>query len=69
MKDYKFTIFIGENADYLQTQHYPLLNWRDHRNIDNILKSDELLIEKIIHHIIQFRSIKRLQVKQGYIVF
>jgi hypothetical protein len=36
------------------------LHWRDHRNIDLIFKTDELLIEKIVHQIIKFRSKKRL---------
>ena len=51
---------MGENSDYLQTSHYPPLYWRDHKNIDLIFKTDELLIEKIVHQIIKFRSIKRL---------
>jgi hypothetical protein len=28
----------GENSDYLQTSHYPPLNWSDQKNIDNLLK-------------------------------
>ncbi len=61
-KDYKLTIYIGENSDFLQTNHYPILNWRDHKNIDDILRKDDLLIEKILHHIIKHRSITRLKV-------
>lgn len=60
--DFKFTIFTNENSDYLQTNHYPPLNWRDHRNIDSIFRTDELLIEKIIYQIIKYRSKKRLMV-------
>lgn len=62
LKDYKLTIFIGENSDFLQTNHYPMLNWRDHKNIDDILKKDELLMEKTLHHIIKYRSVNRLKV-------
>lgn len=61
-EDFKFTISVGENSDYLQTTHYPQLHWRDHKNIDLIFKTDELLIEKIVHQIIKFRSKKRLEV-------
>ena len=50
-KDFKFTICVGENSDYLQTSHYPPLNWRDHRHVDTILRSDELVIEKLVHKI------------------
>ena len=58
--DFKFTIFINENGDFLQTKHYPFLNWRDHKNVDEILKTDELYIEKVMNSIIKFRSKKRL---------
>ena len=44
----------------MQTSHYPPLHWRDHKNIDLIFKTDELLIEKIVNQIIKFRSKKRL---------
>ena len=64
IKDFKFSIFIGENGDFLQTTHYPFLNWRDHKNIDEILKKDDLLIEKVIHSIIKYRSKKRLIVSR-----
>ncbi|CAF0796799.1 unnamed protein product [Brachionus calyciflorus] len=59
-KNYTFTICVGENSDFLQTTHNPLLHWRDHKNIDLIFKSGELMIEKIVHQIIKFRSKKRL---------
>ena len=58
--DFKFSISVGENSDFLQTNHSPQLNWRDHKNIDTILRTDELLIEKLVHQIIKFRSKKRL---------
>lgn len=64
--DFKFTIFIGENSDFLQTTHYPFLNWRDHKNIDEILKTDDLYIEKVINSIIKYRSKKRLTEIQSY---
>ncbi len=60
--DFKFTIYVAENSDYLQTSHYPQLHWREHRSIDSIFKTDELLIEKLVHQIIKFRSKKRLTV-------
>ncbi len=58
--DFKFTIFIGDNSDFLQTTHYPFLNWRDHKSVDEILKTDELYIEKVVNSIIKYRSRKRL---------
>ncbi len=60
--DFKFSIFTNENGDFLQTSHYPPLHWRDHKNIDSIFRTDVLLIEKVIHNIVKYRSIKRLMV-------
>ncbi|RMZ95698.1 mediator of RNA polymerase II transcription subunit 14-like [Brachionus plicatilis] len=59
-KSFTFTICVGENSDFLQTIHGPALHWRDHKNIDLTFRSGELLIEKIVHQIIKFRSKKRL---------
>lgn len=60
IKGFMFTICVGENSDFLQTIHSPTLHWRDHKNIDQTFRSGELLIEKIVHQIIKFRSKKRL---------
>lgn len=65
--DFKFTIFINDNGDFLQTKHYPVLSWRDHKNVDEILKTDELYIEKVMNSIIKFRSKKRLAEMQTYL--
>jgi hypothetical protein len=36
--DFRFTIMTAESTDYLQTSHYPPLNWNDHKEIDCIFK-------------------------------
>jgi hypothetical protein len=58
-------VLVAENSDFLQTTHHPPLHWRDHKNIDSIFKSEELLIEKLVHQIVKFRSKKRLSEMQA----
>ncbi len=41
----------GEHTDYLQTSHYPPLNWNDHKEIDQILKVNLLVGVVVLHFI------------------
>ena len=63
LSDYKLTITCDENFDHLQTTHYPMLSWLEHRHIDSLFKKEELLVEKVIHEIVILRTVQRLKVR------
>jgi hypothetical protein len=59
--NYKLTIHIRENSNYLQSTHSPMLNWREHAQIDSTFKDDSFSIEKILFKTIKLRSRHRLE--------